>query len=55
MCCAGIDLVVMITQFVMNMIAVRNNVTQNDAKVAMHAKKKHSRSLIADYQILTTR
>jgi hypothetical protein len=53
--CTGIDLVVMITQFVMNMIAVHNNVTQNDAKVAIRAKKKHSRSLIADYQILTTR
>jgi hypothetical protein len=53
--CAGIGLVVMITQFVMNMIAVHNNVTQNDAKVASRAKKKHSRSLMDDHQILTTR
>jgi hypothetical protein len=39
----------------MNMIAVHNNVTQNDAKVAIRMKKKHSRSLIVDHQIFSTR
>jgi hypothetical protein len=39
----------------MNMIAVYNNVTQNDAKVAIRTEKKHSRSLIVGHQILTTR
>jgi hypothetical protein len=39
----------------MNMIAVHNNVTQNNTKMAIRTKKKHSRALIANYQILITR